>query len=107
MFKDPSDCKKYGRSCKGPSRAKVFDISHLLKMWQASRENPRGPTLRAWTYVLLSCSLFLRKSEAVNMKLGDIDRTTGKPLLSEGLPRYIFVHIRRSKTDQEALGKEM
>ncbi len=42
------------------------------------------------------------------MKVGDIevpiDRATGDPLLSEGLPRYIFVHIRRSKTDQAALG---
>ncbi len=64
--------------------------------------------LRAWTYVLLSCALFLRKSEAADLKVRDIevpiDRATGDSLLSEGLPRYIFVHIRRSKTDQAALG---
>ena len=111
MYKDPGDCKRYGRSCKGPDRAKVLDISQLTAMWQTSRDHPDGSTLRAWIYVLLSCVLFLRKSEAAILKIGDlevpIDKITGDPLLSEGqgLPRYVYVHIRRSKTDQAALGK--
>lgn len=109
MFKDSNDCKKYGRcTSKGPDRAKVFNIAHLLTMWHASRRNPDGPTVRAWTYVLLSCSLFLRKAEAADLKFEDIefplDKVTGTPLISRGVPKYIFVHIRKSKTDQAAIG---
>ena len=109
MFKDYNDCKVYGRSCKGPDRAKVFEIAHLLTMQDTTRRFPEGPTLRAWTYVLLSCALFLRKAEAACLKIKDIeipvDKTTGDPLVNGGIPRYVFIHIRRSKTDQAAVGK--
>lgn len=109
MFKDPNDCKAYGRTCHGPDRARIFEIAHLVAMWEASRRNPDGPTLRAWTYVLLSCALFLRKAEAAYLKIQDIeipvDKATGDPLMSDGgIPRYVFIHIRRSKTDQAAAG---
>lgn len=108
MFRDPVDCEEYGRLVEGPDRARVFEISELLDMQRASREHCDGPTLRAWTYVLVSCALFLRKSEAVDLKISDIDvpteRATGKPLLCNGVPRYLFVHVRGSKTDQEGRG---
>lgn len=43
----------------------------LLAMQKASRSHCDGPTLRAWTYVLLSSSLFLRKAEAAALTIGD------------------------------------
>ena len=58
--------------------------------------------------MLLSCALFLRKSEAANLRIGDIevpiDEVTGKPVLMNGIPRYMYVHIRHSKTDQDRNG---
>ena len=108
MFKDPRDCSQYGRTVQGPQRAKVLQISDLLALRRVSRETATGPNVRAWTYVLLSCSLFLRKAEASDLKIGDLevplDRVTGVPVMSGNLPRHIFVHIRRSKTDQTAKG---
>ena len=62
MFKDPRDCSKYGRTVQ---RAKVF--------LALRRETATGPNVRAWTYVLLSCSLFLRKAEASDLKIGDLE----------------------------------
>ena len=107
-MKSPVDCGKSGRNLEGPDRAKVFEISQLLEMYKATRMYPTGPMLRAWTYVLCSCCLFLRKSEAANLKIGDIevpcDRSTGKQLIDNGIPKYLFINIRRSKTDQEAAG---
>lgn len=109
MFKDPTDCAEYGRSIQGPDRARVFQISDLLAVREVSRVNSTGPNVRAWTYVILSCALFLRKSEASNLKIGDIevplDRVTGEPVMSGNLPRHLFVHIARSKTDQAAKGE--
>lgn len=109
MMNNPVDCEKIGRKVQGTERAKVFEISQLLDMYRATRQYPTGPILRAWTYVLTSCCLFLRKSEAVNLKIGDIevpcDRATGKQIIENGLPKYLFVNIRRSKTDQESAGK--
>jgi hypothetical protein len=53
--------------------------------------------------------LFLRKAEAAYLKIQDIeipvDKATGDPLMGDGgIPRYVFIHIRRSKTDQAAAG---
>lgn len=73
MMQSPEDCRKASRSTNGPIRAKIFEISNLLEMQKASRLYPSGPVLRAWTYILTSCCLFLRKSEAVNLKIGDIE----------------------------------
>lgn len=108
MFKDPSDCAKYGRVVQGPDRAKIFQISDLLALRKVSWVNATGPNVRAWTYVILSCALFLRKSEAANLMIGDIEvpinRVTGEPVMNGNLPRHLFVHISRSKTDQAAKG---
>ena len=45
---------------------------------------------------LLSCAL-LRKSEAANLKLRDIeipnDHVTGKPILKDGIPKHVYIHI--------------
>ena len=73
MMRNPDDCRRGGRSTEHPVRAKIFEISQLLEMQKASRLYPIGPILRAWTYVLISCCLFLRKSEAANLKIGDIE----------------------------------
>ena len=52
--------------------------------------------MRNWTYILLSCALFLCKSEAANLLLADIkiplDQVTGEPLLKDGIPRHIDNH---------------
>lgn len=110
MMKNPTDSKESGRSVTGPDRAKVFQISQLLGMYTATRLHPTGPMMRAWTYVLTSCCLFLRKSEAAGLKLGDIEvpcnKATGEQLIENGLPKYLFIHIRRSKTDQDSAGKD-
>jgi hypothetical protein len=109
MFHDPAECAKYGRRSEGPDRAKIFEISDLIAMFQASRQNSNGPIIRAWTYVLTSCALLLRKAEAAALLIGDIeipvDKVSGQPLIVNGLPRYLFVHIRRSKTDQDGQGR--
>ena len=109
MFHNPEDCAEYGRHIEGPARARVFEISELLSLQRASREHCDGPTIRGWTYIILSCALFLRKAEASDLMMSDIEvpmeKTTGKPLLSNCVPKYLFVHIRRSKTDQDGRGK--
>ena len=78
-------------------------------MHKTSRSHCDGPALRAWTYVLLSRSLFLRKAEAAALTIGDIDvpldRVSGQPLPDNGLPKRLYIHIRRSKTDQDGHGK--
>ena len=110
MFHSRSDCAKYGRTLEGPDRAKIFQISDLLSMWRASREGSvSGPVIRAWTYVLMSCALLLRKAEAADLQLGDIevplDKVSGQTLIVGGLPKFLFIHIRHSKTDQNGQGK--
>lgn len=108
MFHSPTDCQKYGRTIEGPDRARIFQISDLLNMWKASREGGNGPLVPAWTYMLVSCALLLRKAEAADLKLGDIevplDKVLGQMLVVGGLPKYLFVHIRHSKTDQDGQG---
>ena len=90
MFHDPAECAKYGRKREGPDRAKIFEISDLIAMFHATRQYSSGPVIRAWTYILTSCALLL---------IGDIevpvDKVSGQPLVVNGLPRYLFVHIRR------------
>ena len=108
MFHDPAECANYGRKNEGLDRAKIFEISDLISMFQASRQNSTGPIIRAWTYILTSCALLLRKAEAASLLIGDIEvpvnKVSGQPLVVNGLPRYLFVHIRRSKTDQDGQG---
>ena len=110
MFHSPTDCAKYGRTSDGPERAKIFQISDLLSMRRATRQNATGPMVRvrSWTYVLISCALLLRKAEAADLRLSDVevpsDKVSGEMLLVGGLPKYLFVHIRRSKTDQDGQG---
>ena len=36
MFHDPAERAKYGRKGGGPDRAKIFEISDLIAMFQAS-----------------------------------------------------------------------
>lgn len=109
MFHSPTDCAKYGRTSDGPERAKIFQISDLLSMREATRQNATGPMVRSWTYILTSCALLLRKAEAADLRLGDVevplDKVSGQMLLVNGLPKYLFIHIRRSKTDQDGQGK--
>ena len=109
MYHDEQDCAEYGRNVEGPDRAKVFKISDLLALRRVSRQKMCPTVIRSWTYVILSCALFLRKSEAANLRLGDIeipvDHVTGQPLMKDGLPKHLFIHIRQSKTDQDRTGK--
>lgn len=108
MFHSPHECQKYGRM-EGPERAKIFEISDLLSMQQATRNYSTGPLIRAWTYILLSCALLLRKAEAASLLIEDIEvptnRESGEPMLMNGVPKYLHIHIRRSKTDQDGQGK--
>ena len=108
MFHDPAKCAKYGQRSKGPDQAKIFEISDLIAMFQASRQNSSGSMIRAWTYALISCALLLCKAKAAALLIGDIevpvDNVLGQPLIVSGLPRYLFVHTRRSKTDQDGQG---
>ena len=108
MYHDEGDCQNYGRKVEGPDRARVFKISELLALREASRQKMTGTMIRSWTYVLLSCALFLRKSEAANLRLGDIeipvDAVSGEPLIKDGLPKHMYIHIRHSKTDQDRNG---
>ena len=109
MFHSPTDCAKYGWTSDGPERAKIFQISDLLNMRRATRQNATGPMVRSWTYVLISCALLLRKAEAADLRLSDVevpsDKVSGQMLLVGGLPKYLFIHIRRSKIDQDGQGK--
>ena len=43
MFHDPAECANYGRKNEGLDRAKIFEISDLISMFQASRQNSTGP----------------------------------------------------------------
>ena len=108
MFRDPVECARYCRNVEGPVKARIFKISDLIKIQETSRRNPNGYNLRSWTYILLSCSLFLRKSEAAALSLSDIEMpmnpVTGEVITEHGLPKYIYVHVRRSKTDQRSEG---
>lgn len=109
MFHDPNECRKYGRKLDSTTkRAPVFRIAHLLSMYNVCQVKRDAYTMRGWTYILLSCSLFLRKSEAAALLISDIDvptnHVTGEILLEDGLPRFLYVLIRRSKTDQEGQG---
>ena len=108
MCNDEGDCKSHGRKLEGPDRAKVLQIWDLLALRDVSRKQTSGPMIRGWTYILLSCALFFRKSEAANLRLGDsdvpVDYVTGKPLMKDGLPKHLFIHIRHSKIDQDGLG---
>lgn len=86
----------------------MFRIAHLISLYNVSQVKHDAYTMRGWTYILLSCSLFLRKSEAAALMINDIDvpsnHITGEVLLEDGLPRFLYVLIRRSKTDQEGQG---
>lgn len=108
MFHDPSECQKYGRKYDTTNRAPVFRITHLLTLYNTCHIKHDTYTMRGWTYILLSCSLFLRKSEAAALMISDIDvpsdHVTGEVLLEDGLPRFLYVTIQRSKTDQEGQG---
>ena len=104
MFHDPNKCHKYGRKfdC-STKKARVQNYTpHVLG--KIGQVKCNAYTMRGWTYVLLSCSLFLRKSEAAALMISDIDvptnHVTGEVLLQDGLPRFLYVLIRRSKTDQ-------
>ena len=109
MFHDPSECQKYGRKFDPKTkRAPVFRIAHLMSLYNVCQVKRDAYTMRGWTYILLSCALFLRKSEAAALLISDIDvptnHVTGEILLEDGLPRFLYVLIRRSKTDQEGQG---
>ena len=109
MYHDPTECQKYGRQFDPtPNRAPVFQIRHLLSLYNVCQVKHDAYTMRGWTYILLSCALFLRKSEAAALMINDIDvpsnHVTGKVLLEDGLPRFVYVMIRRSKTDQDGQG---
>ena len=64
--------------------------------------------LRGWAYIFLFCALFLCKAEAAAPKTEDLDLPTdpitGEISLDSGLHRFMFVTIRRSKTDQQRHG---
>ena len=108
MFHDPLELARYGRKMEGPVTARIFKICDLLALHDLTRRQPQAYILRGWTYILLSCALFLRKSEAANLMISDLsvprDAVTGKLLLESGLPKVVVVHIRRSKTDQTGQG---
>jgi len=108
MFHNPDDCLKYGRPAEQPQQAKVFKIAHLLALYSACHVKKDAYTLRGWTYILLSCALFLRKSEAAALAIQHLDvptdSVTGDILLEQGLPRFVYVTIQRSKTDQQGEG---
>ena len=86
----------------------VFRIAHFMSLYNVCQVKRDAYTMRGWTYILLSCALFLRKSEAAALLISDIDvptnHVTGEILLENGLPRFLYVLIRRSKTDQEGQG---
>ena len=46
MFHDPAECANYGRKNEGLDRAKIFEISDLISMFQASRQNSTGPIMQ-------------------------------------------------------------
>ena len=109
MFHDPNECRKYGRKFDPTTkRAPVFRIAHLMSLYNVCQVKRDAYTMRGWTYILLSCALFLRKSEAAALLISDIDvptnHVTGEILQEDGLPRFLYVLIRRSKTDQEGQG---
>ena len=110
IFHSPADCKQYGRAMKQEDRkAKVLRIPHLIALYNSCQLRKDAYALRGWTYIHLSCALFLRKGEAAALRISDIDvptdPATGKiELQPEGLPRFLFVTIQRSKTDQEGQG---
>ncbi len=108
MYHDPVECSRYGRGVDAPVRARIFKIHDLLALYELSRKQPQPYILRGWTYILVSCALFLRKSEAANLMMSNLsvarDVVSGKVVLEDGLPRFIIVHIQRSKTDQDGCG---
>ena len=108
MFHDPSECQKDSDTTK---RAPVFRITHLISLHNVCQVKRDPYTMRGWTYILLSCSLFLRKSEAAALMNSDIDvhtnQVTGEVMLEDGLPRFLYIRIRRSKTDQEGQGTQI
>ena len=94
MYHDEGDCKSHGRKLEGPDRAKVLQICDLLALRDVSRKQTSGPMICGWTYILLSCALFLRKSEAANLQLGDIevpvDRVTTDERWTSKAPFYPY-----------------
>ena len=107
LYSECDDCLKYGRPAEQPQQAKVFKIAHLLALYSACHVKKDAYTLRGWTYILLSCAL-LRKSEAAALAIQHLDvptdSVTGDILLEQGLPRFVYVTIQRSKTDQQGEG---
>ena len=57
------------------------------------------------------CALLLRKAEAADLQLGDtevsLDKLSGQILIVGGLHKYLFIHIKRSKTDHSDQGREL
>ena len=57
------------------------------------------------------CVLLLRKAEAADLQLGDtevsLDKLSGQILIVGGLHKYLFIHIKRSKTDHSDQGREL
>ncbi len=108
MFHDPVECSCYGRGDDAPVLPRMFQIHDLLALDDLSRKQPQPYILRGWTYILISCALFLRKSEAANLTMSDIsvprDAVSGKVAVEIGLPKVVHIHIRRSKTDQDGCG---
>lgn len=88
MFHNPEDCAEYGRHIEGPARARVFEISELLTFQRASREHCDGPTIRGWTYIILSCALYLN---TCLLTLGDLRQTKTAEVSHKGT---IIIHIR-------------
>ena len=69
--------------------------------------NANIKNVRAFTYNLVGIAACLRKSEAQALTLQDIEivpEAEAKETNEDGLPRAIFVHIKRSKTDQVGQG---
>ena len=108
MFHQPMEYVKYHRTPDPPDQAACFTVAELLTLYENTRDHPTPINLRAWTYILLSVSLFLRKSEARDLQWSDVEmpcsQDSGDVLTDSGVPKYIYILIQKSKTDQTAEG---
>jgi len=77
----------------------VSKIAHLLALYSACHVKKDAYTLRGWIYILLSCALFLRKSEAAALAIQHLDvptdSVTGDILLEQGLSRFVYITIQK------------
>ena len=80
-------------------RAPVFRIAHLMSLYNVCQVKCNAYTMRGRTYILLSGSLFLRKSEAAALMISDIDVPTnhviGEVQDRSRRTRYILLFIHR------------